>query len=168
MKIRNGFVSNSSSSSFIVAFPNKIRNQEQLKQYLFGDQTQYPNPYWDSKNPEWNYGEQYYSVDDIVELVFKQSGMPLRNLKKVSEEIASGWFPGYPEIDYMNTNTQEEWEIVDQRATQAAEELAIKFMEENPTSTLYVFEFSDDTPLGSAMEHGTLFDNVPHIRISKH
>lgn len=34
MKIRHGFVSNSSSSSFIVCFPEKIETKEQLSKYL--------------------------------------------------------------------------------------------------------------------------------------
>jgi hypothetical protein len=37
MKIRTGFVSNSSSSSFIVAFAKVPESQEELQQMLFGD-----------------------------------------------------------------------------------------------------------------------------------
>jgi hypothetical protein len=38
MKIRTGFVSNSSSSSFVVAFPAKfVMNAENVKNYLFAD-----------------------------------------------------------------------------------------------------------------------------------
>ena len=35
MKIRNGFVSNSSSSSFIVAFPNKPTSEKDVLEYMF-------------------------------------------------------------------------------------------------------------------------------------
>lgn len=35
MKIRNGFVSNSSSSSFVVVFPKKPKNSEEVKEYMF-------------------------------------------------------------------------------------------------------------------------------------
>ncbi len=37
MKIRNGFVSNSSSSSFVVAFPRKPKNAKDVQTILFGD-----------------------------------------------------------------------------------------------------------------------------------
>lgn len=37
MKIRNGFVSNSSSSSFVVAFPKKPETVEEVKDMLFGN-----------------------------------------------------------------------------------------------------------------------------------
>lgn len=37
MKIRNGFVSNSSSSSFIVAFPKKPKNVNDVMKFMFGD-----------------------------------------------------------------------------------------------------------------------------------
>ena len=45
MKIRNGFVSNSSSSSFIVAFPEKPKSAEHVRKMMFGDETDFPNPY---------------------------------------------------------------------------------------------------------------------------
>ena len=41
MKIRNGFVSNSSSSSFVVAFPKMPKDVQELKQILFWDQQSY-------------------------------------------------------------------------------------------------------------------------------
>jgi hypothetical protein len=38
MKLRNGFVSNSSSSSFLVVFDNKPQSAEEIQKILFGDE----------------------------------------------------------------------------------------------------------------------------------
>jgi len=40
MKIRNGFVSNSSSSSFLVMFPHEITNKEELYKLLWIDENE--------------------------------------------------------------------------------------------------------------------------------
>ncbi|KKK77527.1 hypothetical protein LCGC14_2852710, partial [marine sediment metagenome] len=45
MKIRQGFISNSSSSSFIVAFPKIPKNQNELQTMLFGDKESYGTPW---------------------------------------------------------------------------------------------------------------------------
>ena len=50
MKIRSGFVSNSSSSSFVVAWPKKPKTVEDINRFLFDKETEYPNPYaWDGR-----------------------------------------------------------------------------------------------------------------------
>ena len=48
MKIRQGFVSNSSSSSFIVLFPHAPKSAEEVKEILFSDEKLYGSPYSDT------------------------------------------------------------------------------------------------------------------------
>ncbi len=45
MKIRNGFVSNSSSSSFVVAFPEKPKTEQELRDMMFPPATTEIQPY---------------------------------------------------------------------------------------------------------------------------
>ena len=58
MKIRNGFVSNSSSSSFIVAFPQRPKTEEETFQMMFN-----------SEEDIETYGERL-STKEIVSVVF--------------------------------------------------------------------------------------------------
>jgi len=56
MKIRSGFVSNSSSSSFIVAFDQEP-TREYLKKVLYGNQ----------ETIQYEYGDEFFNVDDLVD-----------------------------------------------------------------------------------------------------
>ena len=59
MKRREGFISNSSSSSFLVAFDKIPTSVEELQKMLFGDYERY------------GYYEKSYSTKEISEIVFK-------------------------------------------------------------------------------------------------
>jgi hypothetical protein len=72
MKIRNGFVSNSSSSSFLVVFPEKITNVEQLRKYL-----------WTEKNSE-RIKDTYY-FDESCKYAYV--GMTFEEFKLQAEKV---------------------------------------------------------------------------------
>lgn len=73
MKIRNGFVSNSSSSSFVVVFPKNIKSTEEMGKILFkGDwEEQGIKTWYDYSNPItiWNIAEKVFN--DYSELLNK-------------------------------------------------------------------------------------------------
>lgn len=61
MKIRNGFVSNSSSSSFILMFENIPSSKEELKKILYGENP----PVFDSY-----YSNEGISTDQVISIVW--------------------------------------------------------------------------------------------------
>ena len=143
MKIRNGFVSNSSSSSFVVAFPREPKSLDDVKEILFvKGQSDYPNPHTWEHIPD---DEAFWPVGRVAEIVWneiQENGSATK--KQMKESVGSGWY-----------------EELDRRLE--------KFLNQNPDATFYVFEYSDsDGALFSAMEHGTLFRRVKHIKTSKH
>lgn len=161
MKVRNGFVSNSSSSSFIVAFPEKIEMREQLKQFIFGDAEFYEHPYADL------YKIEGYPVDEVIDVVLAQLQEPIDEFE-IPNELLSGWIDEFPDFPYTGKYTDEDWKEYDRKRKQVAAKVAKDFVHNNEGSFYYLFEFGDDTTMGAALEHGDLFDALPYIHVSKH
>ena len=191
MKIRNGFVSNSSSSSFVVAFPREPKSVKDVKEILFvKGQSDYPNPFVWEQTPD---DEAYWPVWLIADVVWKdiqKNGVATK--EDIIESLDGGWFEGLDElmghvdefscanrdeywkkrrdeIRHLDWSTEEGrekhqklWKDISDENEKRATKIVEKFMEKNPDATFYVFEYS------SAMEHGTLFRRVKHIKTSKH
>jgi len=162
MKIRKGFVSNSSSSSFIVAFPSVPKSEEELRIQMFNNE---------DEDKVWAYG---ITVGRIVQEVFndiKISGKKATK-KQIFESIAYGWFPErpeYPTIRYNEEGYKEELEKYEKKSDKTAMKIAEKFIKNNKGSVIYVFSYSDnDGTLQSTMEHEYIFSNLPHIETSYH
>lgn len=165
MKIRNGFVSNSSSSSFIVAFDRYLESPEDIKELLFGSEERYKDPFhndtWFSDRPD------SYDAMEVSKILFDL--MKGLEYDTMCSELSNGDFENMPEFDFNEYRENKDYFLkYNQELRRATEEVANEFVRKNFEKYWYLFEISDDSEIGSAMEHGTLFDNVPHIRISKH
>jgi len=180
MKIRTGFVSNSSSSSFVVALPHKPKDVKDLQEMLFGKE-------------QWHYNSIAYDGDDkdvptidIAEKVFKKIKRKATK-KEIFESIADGWFdvffmlpghynidqndPDYERIDNDDPNRMEklrkQWAKESKENKKRAKDISEAFQRMNKEKYIVVMSFSDND--GEAMEeHTDIFRRVEKIRTSYH
>jgi len=194
MKIRSGFVSNSSSSSFIVTFDKEIKNEKELRELLFGDEKiirMYgyeadakklaETIFWDMK------GQEPFVVEKAEDLL----------------PYIVGYFEDYPETDWNNDEKEsrkiaeeykekhnrgihnapqnsswrkryekvrdEEWKKTERRVDRARLKYAKKILPKFIGKKCYTFCYADeDGSFFCILEHGGTFDNIPHIQFSNH
>lgn len=193
MKIRSGFVSNSSSSSFIVAFDKKPKSVEEMKEYLFGHNS--------FGNIDWY--EESMSVDEVSEIVFRDLEEQRKPLSEhqIVEELCSGYLEQSPDFwsfvqesrkfekEYREKHGKGLWdsdENPDEIARNTYRKIHNKEMEEYEKARtenaqrvfqqikgkfkgkkVYRFVYGDECGQG-LLEHGEIFSNVPHYQISHH
>jgi len=195
MKIRTGFVSNSSSSNFILSFEKVPENMEELHVMLFGDEEEkFLN--------EYGFNNKTFSTKLIAQTVFNDIFNTNRNLSfedvvgrlitgSVDDDdvIDSTPWPDQQESDLIRQeahkagkdvysdepwNTQyreannKEWSRYEDERLETAKRTAMRFYNANRKGHLFAVEYSDNDGLGCQIEHGGTFQNIPHIRISHH
>ena len=166
MKVKQDFVTNSSSSSFIVAFNVPVTSLDEIKDKIM--------------------------FIEKAEAVFKgiQEQTPIKLehspecVHKLTDEISSGYFEGFifdwedlrklkkedfpTEKEYFEARAKERKKYEDAN-WEKAEKIAIRFIEENIGKVAYIFSYSDnDGRFWSEMEHGQTFEEFPHLEISHH
>lgn len=209
MKIRNGFVSNSSSSSFIVAFNKKVSSSEEMKEILYGDIDTIKR--FDDQHRAIDLAREVFNkfkkIRDVrksgkvAEVVRTLSGGYYFLSKNCGQFNKNGSLEFGPKMSLENKFLGSDMQLLDKlnRAHLFKERLrsnpSVNFNDprirkiENDISILerklakkdwmnfekkhrdhiiVHFEFSDDSSVGSCIEHGGTFDNLPHIRISHH
>ena len=162
MIIRIGFVSNSSSSNFIVAFPKIPTSADEVKALLFPDGQE-----------SYGYFERAYPADKVANTVWADMRRQKPNDKDEIWEAAHGYLEGEPNIPYDHTldkDAQRKARNEEKKACCKYRQKVLKELHEQaPDSYVYCFRYGDDD--GSyygALEHGGLFDALPHIVSSQH
>lgn len=169
MKIRSGFVSNSSSSSFIVVFDRPELTIEYLKEKLYHGASQVPYTH--------NWGDDYQTFDtDTLCSWIVDEMKPADDREKIFKSFSgmSNYddprFPDYPGWggDDMDERKRQ-WGAYEVEHKRVCEELTDEFMNSlSEGSYVFTGEFGDDCTTGSQLEHGDTFAPVEHIRINKH
>jgi hypothetical protein len=163
MKIRSGFVSNSSSSSFIVAFPKEPTSAEEVEKILFpsGGNT-YGHPYYKAS----------YPTDKVAGTVWDDIQRQKPNNEEEIWGELHGYLKGGPYLDWEKfklPNGGYDWKAFDAEECRYRQKVMKKFVEENPGATIYCFHYGDENgKYEGALEHGGLFDHLPHITVSHH
>jgi hypothetical protein len=177
VKIRNGFVSNSSSSSFILFLKKVPESIEETQKMLFDDEELYCSPY----------GDQSWPTRSVAEIVFKDIKAGILTKEDMADS-ASEWnsdgdpdYPSYPEYHKrVDTDSKSDkviaevfdtltWFTFDKKKHLYGEKKAAEYLAKYPGHTVVKVTYADENGAQSgAMEHGDLFHRVPHIKVSQH
>ena len=189
MKIRTGFVSNSSSSSFIIVFDKEITSKEVLAEQLGtcdprqrGWNEPYDNTYTDNGGSD--------IVDVVYKLIKKELSAEYEPFKTVDDAIdymvRDKMYEDFTEEkDYYQEHDPERFDSLftngpngnywhldfDKPETKRIMNLHIEDMkkdydEVSKDKFTYIIEVDDHA--WCDIEHGNVFRNVTHKRISKH
>lgn len=168
----NIIIVNSSSSSFIVAFPKVPATVEELQSMLFDkDQAKYPAP--DEEGDYWD----RFPVRDVAETVFSDMHDGPMEEGDLLDAFKNSYFSSDEFIhnDHglsLSKSLEERYAWLRKQNDLALEYGAAelkRFKDHNDGSVFYRFEYGDNCgEMECVMEHGNLFRKLRHVQISHH
>jgi len=164
MKTRQGFVSNSSSSSFIVALDKIPKNKDDVKQIFYKG--------FDKSMCDCT--EKLKETDKLSEILWNdiKKQKPTKSVKKLAEVISHGSVIDCLEPDsddYVDSKTLKGWDKYQIVRDEYTELMAKMFLNANKKRHIYIFHYGDeDGNIFGHLEHGDTFDFVRHLTICCH
>lgn len=158
MKIRFGFVSNSSSSSFVIALEVPPKNLKNLRFMLWMFDDHIINKCSETKI------ESNKAARRILKDIRKS--VPITKWKDIYNIMLRGHL--YSDLMPVSDDFKS-WDEYHKRYKETSKIVAKTFMRNNRKRNVYVLEYGDNkTSLESCLEHGGIFDNIKHLHISHH
>lgn len=169
MKIRMGFVSNSSSSSFIIAIEKIPRSAKEIQDLLFGDQKSLILEYEDR--------ESRFTCEEAAQRIYSDivsSKVPLTYEELLDECDDIGYDSRLYDhkkfqIKDENGKSNIDYSAIQREIRKRSKIVVDEFVQKNKGKFFYEFTYGDENgAFESALEHSNIFNKVPNITMSRH